>query len=163
MTKSKLWLLSQQNFSNSNRSNKELVALGLAFVVIFVSCTASLASAQRLKPDPTCVCDPLCQIYPDELNPNSCGLQIPRSDCPCCRVCAGEAGEPCHPVNQPCDASQGLECHPDSKTCQGKPDCCRLLWRLPGVFCHLQIDAILFWPQSGMTLNVIVSSVAYID
>lgn len=94
------------------------MALGLAFVVIFVSCTASLASAQRLKPDPTCVCDPLCQIYPDELNPNSCGLQIPRSDCPCCRVCAGEAGEPCHPVNQPCDASQGLECHPDSKTCQ---------------------------------------------
>ncbi|TRY72739.1 hypothetical protein TCAL_17140 [Tigriopus californicus] len=114
MTKSKLRLLSQKK--SSKCSNQQLLAFGLAFVVIYVLCSAS---AQELKPDPTCVCDPLCQIYPNELQPNSCELQVPRSDCPCCRVCAGEAGEPCHPISQPCDASQGLECQPDSKTCQG--------------------------------------------
>ena len=83
------------------------------------------------KPDPTCVCDPLCQIYP-ESRLATC-TRVPRSDCPCCEVCAALEGEPCDPAAAPCDVTRRLQCDPEQKVCKGKHllatvaivNCCR--------------------------------------
>ena len=40
--------------------------------------------------------------------------KVPRSDCPCCLVCAGQLDDPCYPESQPCDTYKGLIC--DSTT-----------------------------------------------
>ena len=70
------------------------------------------------RPDPTCVCDPLCQIYPSA-RAASC-TRVPRADCPCCFVCASEVGEACEDVIQPCNVAKKLDCDPVEKVCKGK-------------------------------------------
>ncbi len=70
------------------------------------------------RPDPTCVCDPLCEFIPAATR-RTCPL-VPRPDCPCCQVCAEvEEGQPCDPRARPCDLASRLECHPEEKVCKG--------------------------------------------
>ena len=109
--------------SNQNHGRKRplssLKALGLFSAAFLV--WVSAARGQNVPTiNPTCVCDPLCQIYPDESNPNSCRHQVARPDCPCCTVCAAELGESCDTTTHPCDVTQGLECHPEENVCKGK-------------------------------------------
>ena len=69
------------------------------------------------RPDPTCVCDPLCEdpVASDE----SCA-SVARSDCPCCVVCAVQTeNDPCHPVTQPCDVAKKLHCDQEENVCKG--------------------------------------------
>lgn len=61
-----------------------------------------------------CNCDssvPPCGL----LRSQDC-VKTPRSDCPCCLVCAGQIGDACDVVSQPCDVN--LLCDSDSKKCK---------------------------------------------
>lgn len=71
------------------------------------------------KPDPTCVCDPLCDHIPSD-----CRSVVARQDCDCCQVCAvTDAGDSCDPVTKPCDVTKKLECDPVEKVCKGRHRC----------------------------------------
>ena len=43
--------------------------------------------------------------------------KVPRSDCPCCLVCAGQLDDPCYPESQPCDTYKGLICDSTTEKC----------------------------------------------
>ena len=71
------------------------------------------------RPDPTCVCDPLCEPMPGLRLLSNC-TRVTRTDCPCCQVCASLEGEKCDDVTHPCDVSRKLVCDPGEKVCKGK-------------------------------------------
>ena len=70
------------------------------------------------RPDPTCVCDPLCEFLPED-RVHDCNL-MPRGDCPCCSVCGGLEGDVCDEKVLPCDVTRRLECDPKENICKGK-------------------------------------------
>ena len=61
---------------------------------------------------------PICKPLPTQNSgsENSC-VKVPRSDCPCCLVCAGQLGNPCDPESQPCDTYKGLICDSTTQQC----------------------------------------------
>ena len=61
---------------------------------------------------------PICQPLPTQNSgtQTSC-VKVPRTDCPCCLVCAGQLDDPCDPESQPCDTYKGLACDSTSQRC----------------------------------------------
>ena len=94
----------------------------MAFSALFLL-TLAVSAAQGQD----CVCDvsvPSCQPL-RALNQGPGGgqegqdcVKIPRNDCPCCLVCAGQLGQPCSGANAPCDITNHLVCDPDTQRCK---------------------------------------------
>ena len=84
----------------------------------------ALLAAAASSAGQDCVCDvsvPSCQPLPPPSN-NTDGddacVKIPRNDCPCCLVCAGQLGQPCSGSNAPCDVTNHLVCDQDTARCK---------------------------------------------
>ena len=61
---------------------------------------------------------PRCKPLPTQNSgtQTSC-VKVPRTDCPCCLVCAGQLDDPCDPESQPCDTYKGLVCDSTTQHC----------------------------------------------
>ena len=61
---------------------------------------------------------PICKPLPTQSSSsgNSC-VKVPRTDCPCCLVCAGQLHDPCDRDSQPCDIFKGLICDSTTRLC----------------------------------------------
>nr|XP_045611187.1 uncharacterized protein LOC123766224 isoform X4 [Procambarus clarkii] len=65
----------------------------------------------------TCECSPACE------GGGGCrGRVVERADCPCCKVCAQQEGDPCSHPSLPCDAEYGLVCSPEG-VCKAEFPC----------------------------------------
>ena len=61
---------------------------------------------------------PKCKPLPNvNLGNQKTCVKVPRTDCPCCLVCAGQLHDPCDGESQPCDGFKGLICDSTSQLC----------------------------------------------
>ena len=82
--------------------------------VLFIASVVTQSFAQRHQCD--CASSaPICKPLPAPSS-NSC-VKVPRTDCPCCLVCAGQLQDPCEPNSQPCDSFKGLICDSTTHLC----------------------------------------------
>ena len=91
------------------------MAWPLALLAFLAAFAASAVLGQA------CVCDvsvPACQPLPNVTDGGDTCVKIPRNDCPCCLVCAGQLGQPCSGSNAPCDVTNHMVCDPDTARCK---------------------------------------------
>ncbi|XP_042237938.1 LOW QUALITY PROTEIN: uncharacterized protein LOC121876666 [Homarus americanus] len=87
---------------------------------------AQLGASPENSTVENCECSPACE---GGVGGGGCrGRVMAREDCPCCRVCAQQAGDPCSLPSLPCDKEFGLVCSPEGVcqaefACASDPEC----------------------------------------